>query len=69
MKKQNRPAWITSIAALILLLVALGLLPYLLIRQSFIITWQNMIGILYEKSPTCLNGICSGIRHSRGKTL
>ena len=51
MKKQNRPAWITSIAALILLLVALGLLPYLLIRQSFIITWQNMIGILYEKSP------------------
>ena len=51
MKKQNRPAWITSIAALILLLVALGLLQYLLIRQSFIITWQNMIGILYEKSP------------------
>lgn len=51
MAKQHLTARHTGIAAGILLLIAVGFLPYFWIRESFLTAWQNMIGILYETDP------------------
>ena len=51
MTKQNHSSKFTGAFMLILLLIAVGCLPYFVIQRSFMTFQQNVIGILYEKDP------------------
>lgn len=51
MIKQNNPSRFAGAAMLLLLLVAVGCLPYFVIQSSFMTFQQNVIGAFYEQDP------------------
>lgn len=51
MLRKKEILWMTGFWSVILLMIGIGMLPFLRVRHSFFIGQQNMIGALYEKSP------------------